>query len=123
MESGSPATKPPRGKGVRVHLTSFGLQSYNKVPGATRAVSRHGAVLRLYKSEIPSLFGILLRDGGSILSRDDPKLFDEELETLLESYGPRIWPNIGEGDRQHHLDPQPGTTYDSEIVYPRDKSM
>jgi hypothetical protein len=123
MESESPATKPPCGKGVRVHLTSLDLQSYNKVPGATRAVFRHGAVLRLYKSEIPSNFGILLRDGGSILSRDDPKLFDEELETLLESYGPRIWPNIGGGDREHHLDPQPGTMYDSEIVYPRDKRM
>jgi hypothetical protein len=93
------------------------------VPRVTRAIFRHDAVLRLYKLEIPHLFGILLRDEGSILSREDPKLLEEELETLLQTHGPRIWPKIVGGDRQHLLKPQAGTVYESKVVYPRNKNI
>jgi hypothetical protein len=120
MESELLPPKPPRSTGVYTYLGSLGLRTYNKEPHSSRAIFKHGAVLELYRLEILSLFGILLRDEGSILDRGDPKLFDKELDILLQSYGPRIWPKIGEGDRGHLLEPRAGTMYDSDIVYPRD---
>lgn len=102
---------------MHAELQSLGLRSYT---ASARAVFKHDAVNRLYREELPSLFRILVRDRGSTLDRDDPVLFDKELDQLLGEYGPLIWPGEGEGNRDHLLAAQAGTPYESDLVYPRD---
>jgi hypothetical protein len=79
-------------------------------------------VIRLYREGLPSLFGILCRDEGSVLSRDDPTLLNAELDQLLQEYGPLIWPHPSEGSRDHLHAAQIGTLYETDFVYPRDAS-
>jgi hypothetical protein len=105
---------------VYAESKSLGLRTYNVETYTTRAVCKHNAVLRLYKSELPSLFGILLRNEGTILSRRDPQLFDKELEGIVQEFGPLISPEVGQGSREHLLDVQAGTLYESDLIYPRD---
>jgi hypothetical protein len=103
---------------VHAELQSLGLRSYTT---SARAVFKHEAVNRLYTEELPSLFRILVRDQGSTLDRDDPALFDQELDQLLREYGPLIWQ--GEGNRDHLLTARVGTSYESDLVYPRDSGV
>ncbi|KAH3981000.1 hypothetical protein HBH51_050050 [Parastagonospora nodorum] len=112
------ARKSSRGPSVHAELQSLGLRSYNT---SARAVFKHEAVNRLYREELPSLFRILVRDQGSTLDRDDPALFDKDLDQLLREYGPLIWP--GEGNRDHLLTARVGTPYESDLVYPRDSTV
>ncbi|KAH5023418.1 hypothetical protein HBI70_056750 [Parastagonospora nodorum] len=112
------ARKSWRGPSVHAELQSLGLRSYTT---SARAVFKHEAVNRLYREELPSLFRILVRDQGSTLDRDDPALFDKELDQLLREYGPLIWP--GEGSRNHLLTARFGTPYESDLVYPRDSTV
>jgi hypothetical protein len=119
MQPESKQVEKVRG-GVRTQLKRLGLRAHNAETYTTRAVFKHNAVLRLYKLELPCLFGILPRDEGAILSRQDPQLLDKELEKLLEEFGPLIWPELGEGSREHLLDAQAGTLYESDLIYPRD---
>jgi hypothetical protein len=77
----------------------------------------------VYRVELPVLFGRLLRDESPILNRDNPLLFEEELDDLLQEYGPQVWPELGAGSRDHLREPQEGTPYTSDLVYPRDHAM
>jgi len=108
------------GRSVHAELQSLGLRSYTT---SARAVFKHDAVNRLYREELPSLFRILVRDQGSTLDRDDPVLFDKELDQLLREYGPLIWPGEGEGNRDHLLTAKAGTPYESDLFYPRDTAV
>jgi hypothetical protein len=84
METPSKLPYLNRATGVHAQLESLGLQTYNDTSGGvvTRAIFKFEPVKRLYKSEIFALFGILIYD-EAIFDREDPKLFDEELEKLL----------------------------------------
>jgi hypothetical protein len=108
---------------VHKQLAALGLRTYNSAHSHSRATFKYEPIIRLYKLEIPSLFGILCRDEGSILQREDPNLFDKELDKLLEEYGPLIWPKPGEGDRDHLLEARMGSPYEQDLVYPRDTVM
>lgn len=99
--------------GVHAHLKALGLRTLNTSALLTRPVFASKSVHRLYREEVGSLFGKLCRDK---LDRDDPDLFDAELETLLADSGPLIWPKPGEGDRQCLRD-------DSDLEYPRDTTV
>jgi hypothetical protein len=102
-------------------IEGLGLRVYNNSnPTPTRPVFRNVAVLRLYRLEIPALFGMLLRDEGSALSREDPNLFDKELDKVLQEFGPLVWPVPGEGNRDHLRVPQDNTLYTMELIYPHD---
>ncbi|KAF2111724.1 hypothetical protein BDV96DRAFT_581664 [Lophiotrema nucula] len=117
--------------GVIDYIEALGLRTYGKELEdpkvlVRRPVFKHEDVLRLYRKEIPALFGQLLRDerdGGHTLNRDDPNLFDRELEVLLTELGPRIWPEPGKGDRSHLREPKRDSMYEMELSYPRDKSV
>jgi hypothetical protein len=110
-----------KGKGsVHEQLDRLGLRTYNTAWNNGRVVLKHKAALQLYHQELPSLFGILLRDEGTILSRQDPQLFDKELEELLQEFGPLIWPEVGKGSREHLFDALAGTLYESDLIYPHD---
>jgi hypothetical protein len=102
-----------RETGVHAHLQSLGLQTLNSATQLTRPIFASKAVTRLYRVEIGALFGIL---SHKKLDRDDPMLFNAELDALLVEYGPLIWPKPGEGDRQCLRD-------DSELEYPRDSAV
>lgn len=95
----------PDTKSVHTELERLGLRVYNRDPTPTRPVFKHHALLRLDRLEISSLFGILLRDEGSVLSREDPNLFDKELDKVLEEFGPLVWPIPGQGSRDHLRQP------------------
>jgi hypothetical protein len=121
----SPA-KPPKHKrdtGVHAQLKALGLRTCNSEQQPARAVFEAEAVNRLYKHEISALFGILCRDQGTVLDRNDPLLFDKDLDKLLIEFGPLIWPRLGEGDRKHLHEAQAGTTYDTNLSYPRDAAV
>lgn len=109
--------------GVTEILETLGLKDHSTSRQRTRAVFVYEPLLRLYKLEIPSLFGLLLRDEGTFLDRDDPALFQVELEKLLIEFGPRIWPLPGQGPRDHLLKPSESSLYTSDLVYPKDKDM
>lgn len=102
-----------RETGVHAHLKALGLRTQNTGATLTRPVFASKVVLRLYREEVGALFGILCRDG---LDREDPNLFDAELDALLADLGPLIWPKPGEGDRQYLRD-------DSDLEYPRDTAV
>lgn len=114
--------KLTRDTGVHAHLELLGLQSLNEASGTftRRASFEYAPVLRLYRLEVPALFGILQRDG---LDRGDPNLLDVELDNLLEDVGPLIWPAPGDGSREHLRKPDRDTLYKVDLVYPRDGSM
>jgi hypothetical protein len=104
----------------------LGFRDYGESGHRARAVFRYEPLLRLYKLELPRLFGLLLRDERDetkLLDRADPKLFETEMDELLEKYGPLIWPALGEGSREHLLEPKEGTRYTSDLEYPRDSVM
>lgn len=123
MQSPSKQRKAGHGS-VHTEMECLGLRTYNTKTCATRAVFKHSGVLRLYKLELPSLFGVLLRDEGIIISREDPQLFDKELDKLLrEEFGPLIWPEPSKGNREHLLEARFGTLYESDLIYPRDDTM
>lgn len=108
------------------HVELLGLQSYGTTPKSRKRpcpVFRYKPVIELYKIELPSLFGLLHRNEGPVHDRNDPRLFDKELETLLTIFGPQIWPEIGHGSREHLRKPQEDTLYTSDLVYPRDSAM
>ncbi|KAF2818982.1 hypothetical protein CC86DRAFT_413360 [Ophiobolus disseminans] len=108
--------------GIHAQLERLGLQTYNEAREGvtTRAIFKYQPVIRLYKLEAPSLFGILERDG---LDRDGPMLFDEELDVLLQKYGPLIRPRPGEASREYLREAQAGTLYETDLVYPCDTAM
>lgn len=108
--------------GVTEILEALGLKDYGTSGHRTRAVFHYEPLLKLYKLEIPSLFGRLLRDEGILLDRADPNLFQVELGELLAEFGPLIWPTPGQASRDHLLKPQKDSRYRSDIVYPRDES-
>lgn len=120
---------PRDNRSMRVHeeIERLGLRVYNNnnsVSTNTRPVFKNADVLRLYRLEIPALFGILLRDEGSVLSREDPNLFDKELDKVLEEFGPLVWPvSGGEGSRDHLRVPQENTLYTKELIYPQDTAQ
>ncbi|KAF2267959.1 hypothetical protein CC78DRAFT_613653 [Lojkania enalia] len=114
--------------GVIEHVEALGLRTFGKEVEDPRIIVKrpvftNKAVLQLYKTEIPSLFGRLLRDEGASLDREDPSLFNSELDKLLVEFGPQIWPQPGRGDRSHLRKPAKGTLYPSNLVYPRDQAI
>jgi hypothetical protein len=110
--------------GVHALLKALGLRTCNSTGQTqTRAVFESEPVNRLYKHEISALFGILCRDEGTVLDRNDPLLFDKDLDKLLLEFGPLVWPIPGEGDRKHLHEAQPGTPYDTDLLYPRDAAV
>jgi hypothetical protein len=70
----------------------------NSNSGQSRVVFESEPVNRLQRLEISALFGILCRDEGIVLNRNDPLLLDEELDKLVLEFGPLIWPKPGESD-------------------------
>lgn len=102
---------------------SLGFKNHGNPSHRTRAVFHYEPLLRLYKLEIPSLFGRLMRDEGILYDRSNPNLFQTELEELLSGLGPLIWPDPGQGPRDHLLEPVEGSRYPSDLIYPRDKDM
>lgn len=102
--------------GVTGILESLGLKDHGTSGYQARAVFHYEPLLKLYKLEIPSLFGRLIRDEGIFLDRADPNLFQTEL-------GPLIWPLPGQGPRDHLLKPVAESRYTSDLVYPKDKDM
>jgi hypothetical protein len=112
--------------GIHDEIEGLGLRVYNNNSSkstTTRPVFKDADVLRLYRLEIPALFGILLRDEGSVLNREDPNLFDEELDKVLEEFGPLVWPMPGGGSRDHLRVPQEDTLYTKELFYPQDTAQ
>jgi hypothetical protein len=117
--------------GVTDHIESLGLRTYTKERKDAKAIRsrpvfRHEPVLILYRVELPALFGRLVRDERdekNVFSRTDPNLFDKELDELLVVYGPLIWPQPGEGSRDHLREPQEGTNYPSDLIYPKDTAV
>lgn len=90
-----------------------------------RPVFRYEPVFALSEIELPALFGQLLRDEhekNTVVNRNDPTLLDKELDQLLVEYGPLIWPQPGEGSRDHLREPQEGTQYLADLIYPRDSA-
>src|SRR5205807_1909364 len=83
-----------------------------------RAVFKHGPVIELYEIELSILFNRLISEES--LDRDDPNLFDKELDAILAKWGPEIWPQPRHGTRDHLRKPEKGTRYTSDLVYPRD---
>ncbi|KAH7077600.1 hypothetical protein BKA63DRAFT_489165 [Paraphoma chrysanthemicola] len=112
-----------RGPGVYAHIEALGLKTYNDRYRTARAKFNYLPVKRLYTLEIPHYFGILCRDGGTVLSRDDPTLFDQEFDQLLQEYGPLIWPQPHGRNREHLCDAKAGTLYEADLIYPRDASI
>jgi hypothetical protein len=124
MQSSAELPTPRCHTGVHALLKALGLRTCNSTEQTpTRAVFGSEPVNRLYKHEIPALFGILCRDEGTILDIDDPLLFDKDLDKLLLEFDPLIWPKPGEGDRNHLHEAQPGTPYDTDLWYPRDAAV
>lgn len=115
---------PPRAdRGIHEYVELLGLQTYGHEEVKRRPVFRSKPVIELYKTELTLLFGLLHSDQGAAHDRNDPLLFDQELNTLLKTFGPQIWPELGQGSRGHLLKPQVGTLYTSDLVYPRDNAM
>ncbi|CAO2648042.1 Nn.00g089640.m01.CDS01 [Neocucurbitaria sp. VM-36] len=115
-------------RGITEYVELLGLQTYGKErrdPGFARRrpVFSYAPVIELHKLELPALLGLLHRNEGITLDRGDKNLFDEELETLLKKFGPLVWPEPGQGNRDHLRMPQEGTLYTSDIVYPRDTAI
>ncbi|KAF9697244.1 hypothetical protein EKO04_004786 [Ascochyta lentis] len=104
-------------------LETLGLRNHSTSGYQARPVFHYEPLLKLYKLEIPSLFGVLLRDEGVFLDRADPNLFDAELEDLLTELGPLIWPLPGQGLRDHLLNPVKGSRYPADLMYPRDSTL
>jgi hypothetical protein len=120
------ARQSTRGK-VYEYIQRLGLRTYSKEQDDATPIIRHPCfrykpVSQLYQLELTSLFGRLVRDEGLFLDRKDSRLFDKELDDLLQQYGPTIWPAHGEGSRDHLREPQVGTLYPSDLVYPRDSA-
>ena len=109
--------------GVTEIHESLRFKDHGSSSHRTRAVFHHEPLLRLYKLEIPSLFGRLVRDEGIFLDRTDPGLFQTELEEVLTELGPSIWSDLGRGPRDHLLKPVAGSRYLPDLVYHRDKSV
>ncbi|KAJ8112046.1 hypothetical protein OPT61_g5499 [Boeremia exigua] len=109
--------------GVFEILETLGFKHHSTSVTRRRAIFHYEPLLRLYHIEIPSLFGLLLRDEGIFLDRADPTLFQIELEQMLTELGPLIWPSHGRGRRDHLLQSTEGSRYTSDLVYPRDKDM
>ncbi|KAF1947616.1 hypothetical protein EJ02DRAFT_333514, partial [Clathrospora elynae] len=79
---------------------------------------KHELLKMLFNIELADLLGRLLRDEGTVLDAADPELFDHELDDLLQEYGPSIWPELGQGNRDHLCQPRPYIRYASDLVYP-----
>lgn len=104
------------------YIESLGLQTYGKEKTVKRPIFKYEPLNKLYKNELPALFGLLLRDDGATLHRKDPNLFENELDGLLREYGPQIWPEPGHGSRAHLREAKQGTRYTIDVVYPRDST-
>jgi hypothetical protein len=122
MQSGPKSQRPIRST-IHKHLEGLGLRTYNNEHHSNRAIFKYKPVIQLYRVELLALVGILCRDEGSVLHREDPELFDDELDKLLEEFGPLIWPKPGEGNRDHLCEAQAGTSYEIDLVYPHDTAM
>ncbi|KAF2026177.1 hypothetical protein EK21DRAFT_39146, partial [Setomelanomma holmii] len=108
------------------HIEALGWRTYNNPDGVVnRPIFKFEPIIRLYKVELSHLFGILLRDEGAVLNREDPMLFDKELEKLLHEYGPLVWPHPENDNRnrQHLRDAQAETLYEQGLMYPRDVTI
>lgn len=115
--------KPHPSIGVHAQIERLGLRIYNNAGNqhkATRPVFKYEPVKRLYHDEVQSYFAILWLHECSVLSRENPVLFDEELDEVLREYGPLIWPHPRYGNRAHLREAQVGTLYESDLIYPRD---
>ncbi|OAL49599.1 hypothetical protein IQ07DRAFT_644750 [Pyrenochaeta sp. DS3sAY3a] len=80
---------------------------------------QHEAVKKLYRIELAALFAIKVQQK---LNRQEPDLFDQELNILLAHYGPQIWPT-GTANRDHLLQPTGDSSYPSQLEYPRDTKI
>jgi hypothetical protein len=121
-----PQPKPTRATGdtgVHKEVERLGLRTHNRDSNTTRPKFQNAAVIRMYRQEMNYLFAVLCVGEGSVLSRNDPQLFDKELNDLLKEFGPLIWPMPGEGSRDHLRQPQADTLYKEELVYPRDSAV
>jgi hypothetical protein len=123
-----PPSRSRTGTTLLQHIESLGIQTFGKEQEdptliVRRIVLKSHPLLKLYRVELPVLFGRLLRDEGTVLDRSDPLLFDQELDDLLEEFGPLIWPALGSGNREHLREPRQGTRYTTNLVYPKDKSL
>jgi hypothetical protein len=119
----SKAIEPPRGASVHKELERLGIRTDNDETSTTRPKFKDAAVSRMYREELCYLFDVFCCDEGSVLTRDDPQLFDTELNSLLEEFGPLVWP-VPDGDNRDHLrQPQAESLYKEELVYPRDATM
>lgn len=124
MESPSKLPCVTRATGVHARIEALGLQTYNDPSSTVRnpAVFHFEPVIKLYKLEIPALFGRLMRDAHE-LDREDPNLFDGELEQVLLKFGPLIWPEPGKGSREHLRTAQAGTLYEADLAYSHDTAI
>jgi hypothetical protein len=123
VQPGLKAAAPPRDASVHKELERLGIRTYNEETSTTRPKFKDAAVSRMYRQELCYLFDILCCDDGSVLDRTNPRLFDEELDSVLEEFGPLIWPMQGQGSRNHLRQPQGDSLYKEELVYPRDATM
>ncbi|KAF2500146.1 hypothetical protein BU16DRAFT_613943 [Lophium mytilinum] len=110
--------KPRRG--VNECFEALGWRHFGKDEGVIKRPKFNFKPLNdLYKTEIGNLFTKL---SASAVDRNDPKLFDKELDKILEKLGPPIWPNKPANVQRTHLrDPDPETLYRKHLIYPRDK--
>jgi len=116
--------------GVAHHIECLGLQTYGREriePGFVmrKPVFRYEPATAIHELEVPALLGLLLRDAhdaNTVIDRHDPMLLDKELDQLLVEYGPLIWPEPGQGSRDHLRKPQEGTRYPADLIYPRDNT-
>lgn len=107
-------------RSVRTYLELLGLRTYGN--NVKHHEFQYEPVRRLIGSEIHPLFCLLLRNEDISLDQNDPDLFDEELDAVLEHYGPQIW-STDQRNRNHLLEPSMSTAYTSHLEYPRDKHM
>jgi hypothetical protein len=111
------------------YVESLGLQTFGREREDPSHIVRkpiftYEPVIALYKVELQALSGRFIRDKkqGTLLDRSSTNLFSEELDVLLANYGPLIWPEPGRGSRRHLREPQEGTRYPHDLIYPRDSA-
>lgn len=102
-------------------LRTSGKELENPSAVVKPSIFTYAPVNELYRIKIPALCVRLLHDEGTTLDRDDPNLFDAELNEILQLLGPKIWPKPSSGSRDHLRKPEEGSRYPLELVYPRDR--
>ncbi|KAF2738115.1 hypothetical protein EJ04DRAFT_574090 [Polyplosphaeria fusca] len=104
-------------------LRTFGAELHDPAVVVKRPKFLHDDVIQLFKKEIPALFGTLVKNEGATLDRNNLNLFDKELDDLLAVFGPKIWPELGHGDRTHLRQPSSDSHYKTPLVYPKDRDL